>query len=163
MWFVVVVLVLIGIVVFVTWIRWLDGDATDAVLVARLDFERGDLPPVCAKTGDPAAIGCEVGRRRIFGEDVVGIVPLSQTHHDRFLWWKSANQWTTRVLVASLVISFVPGSIGVVFGALAISSFVGGFVTKFAARALLVDPNIVNEGVVLRGVHPDFVTSAERE
>jgi hypothetical protein len=154
------------------------------VRVPRARFRAGELPPVCAKTGEPAAGWVVVEAQRLPGwtfllllfgivpflialafapERVRGLVPLGTRANQRLRTGRTVR-WTTVPLgLVLLGVALASGSRVALWPAIVL--LVGAVVVYLVEVAWSVGGRVEPDGehVVLTGVHPAFRSAVQAE
>lgn len=145
-----------------------DGLAVEAVSLDPAEFESGDLPGVCCKTGVPADVGVTVIERKWLLTQAEGIVPITNEQHQSFLVWRSINRRSAYaafigiVLLTPLDAVEAPLAVETVMTVLTFSLLTLPVVSNLIAQRYLADPHVERDGTVtLRGVHPAFVRAVQ--
>ena len=169
----VVILAIAGAAAAVS-IMQMDQDATDTVTVSLEDFQSGELPAVCCKTGKPAQVGVTVVKRRFFRTVAEGIVPITKARHIEFTGWKDINRWATWALFPVFLVGALLDAMAdsiVVSWAVSIAVLAVVFIQLYSnakGRRLLLTPRlgpVAESGerpVTLRSVHPTFADAVRR-
>lgn len=169
----VVILAIAGAAAAVSILQ-MDQDAIESVTISLEDFESGELPAVCCKTGKPAAVGVTVLKRRFFRTVVEGVVPITKARHLEFLGWKDINKRATWALVPVYLVGALFDALAdsiVVSWAVSIAFLAVLFVQLYSnakGRRLLVTPRLGlpdesgDRPVTLRAVHPAFADAVRR-
>lgn len=156
------------VVPFIYYLVRKDGPAVEAVSVDRSLFERGDLPPICCKTGTPAEVGVTVLQRKWFRTVAEGIIPITNDQRTLFRKWKRRNQWARIGLAVTFLAGFplqivdLPAAIDGAFTLLFFGLAAASVASNLIAQRCLCHPRRERDGsITLRGVHPAFVLAVQ--
>jgi hypothetical protein len=128
----------------------------DTVELERREAEKGALPAVCMRCGQPATFRCGKLFKRVFGKEIEYriIAPLCNKHRNHWFW-------RDLLIPIGLVVAVIAGCAGIwtgigIIAGLALLSF-WGVSTAVAYSTSIRAQEITDTSLTLSGVSPAFV------